>query len=359
VSTQLPYTDAQRREAADWFVLIRDANDAKSESFQAWLRWMDQHEGNHAAFDAIARAWHGVWLHLPLPTDEELRRDDYDGSEPVAEWLAKQGASGALMHTAAWPRSRIRLPPRSWLAAAASLVILIAGLLIMSRYLFSHRTVANEFATRLGEQIEITLADGSHVWLGPQSELRVRFDAHHRKAQLTTGEAFFTVKPDRTRPFTVVSAGGNIVAVGTAFNVRALNEHVTVTVSEGVVAVTPRMQLAKRTPQSVRVTSGQELTFSAHQPVEALTIVESPTPGERARWREGVLVYRDEPLRAVVSDVVRHSGLQIEIADAAIGDLHYTGVIYHETVREWVTALPHSFPVTIVSDGERQIIKAR
>ena len=79
--SMLPYTDAQRREAADWFVIIRAENDPKADSIQAWLRWMDQDEGNRAAFDAVGRAWHvapdsGA---RELPTPAELLEDDYDG----------------------------------------------------------------------------------------------------------------------------------------------------------------------------------------------------------------------------------------------------------------------------------------
>ena len=70
-------------------------------------------------------------------------------------------------------------------------------------------------------------------------------------------------------------------------------------------------------------------------------------------------MYRNEPLRAVVNDVVRYSDIRIEIADAVVGDLRYTGVVYHDAVQEWVSALPESFPVTVVSDGTREIIKAR
>ena len=183
----------------------------------------------------------------------------------------------------------------------------------MHRYLRGPH--ADEFTTRTGEQIEITLADGSRVWLGPKSRLHVAFNKVRRDIRLTTGEAFFSVKKDPSRPFTVRSAGGDIVAVGTAFNVRAINDHVTVTVSEGVVAVMPKAQLAVAVPASVRVASGQQLTFTAQHSIKALAVVQS-SPGERARWRDGLLVYRDEPLQEVVSDIVRYSDIQIEIADS-------------------------------------------
>lgn len=351
---ELRYTDAQRREAADWFVVIRDEIDPDAESMQAWLRWMDEHQGNRAAFDSVARVWHATPASsaLQMPSAEELAADDYDADVSVEEWLSRE-------------RTRIpapvvlkaRIPRRAWLAAAA-VVAITAVVLTFNRYLL-RESQADEFTTRTGEQIEITLSDGSHVWLGPKSRLLVDFSKEQRGIQLTTGEAFFSVKKDHRRPFTVGSAGGDIVAVGTAFNVRATDGHVTVAVAEGVVAVTPKAQPAAPKVASVRVTSGQQLTFIAQQPIQASAIVESPTPGERGRWRDGVLVYRNEPLHEVVRDVVRYSDIQIEIADAAVGDMHYSGVIYDDAVREWVSALPESFPVTIVSDGTREIIRAR
>jgi transmembrane sensor len=70
-------------------------------------------------------------------------------------------------------------------------------------------------------------------------------------------------------------------------------------------------------------------------------------------------VYRDEPLQEVVKDIVRYSDVQIEIADPAVGEMRFSGVVYDDAVHEWIAALPESFPVTIVSDGARELIKAR
>lgn len=353
-STSL-YSDEQRREAAEWFVAIRDEIDPDAESMRAWLQWMEQHEGNRAAFDAVARAWHATPASaaLQIPDADAVLADDYDPGLSVEEWLQRQASAGD-MHGRF---TRARTSRRAWFAAAAVLVAGVAGLLFLNREWRDPQ--ADEFATRTGEQIEITLSDGSHVWLGPKSRLLVEFSDDQRRIQLPGGEAFFSVKKDARRPFVVASAGGEIVAVGTAFNVRAVDDHITVAVAEGIVAVTPRAPVAAAKPPSVRVASGQQLTFVAEQPIPALAIVESPTPGERGRWRDGVLVYRNEPLNEVVRDVVRYSDIQIEIADASVGEMHYSGVIYDDAVREWVSALPESFPVTIVSDGTREIIRAR
>ena len=357
----LAYTDTQRREAAEWFVVVRAENDPNAESIQAWLRWMDQHEGNRAAFDSVTAAWHDTpsSLALEMPSTEDLLADDYDGEQSIEEWLGKRSPSNDVVTNGTAPtESKARIPRRVWLAAAAVLIATV-GVLTMNRYLDLRVPRTDEFTTKVGEQIEITLSDGSHVWLGPRSKLLVAFDKQRRGIQLKTGEAFFSVKKDHSRPFTVRSAGGDIIAVGTAFNVRAIDEHVTVSVSEGVVAVTPKAQAADQVAASVHVASGQQLTFTAQQPIKTLNVVQSPAPGERARWREGVLVYRNESLQDVVSDIVRYSNVEVVIADAAVGNLRYSGVVYHDAVREWISALPESFPVVVVSDGTRDIIKAR
>jgi transmembrane sensor len=176
---------------------------------------------------------------------------------------------------------------------------------------------------------------------------------------LEMGEAFFAVKKDHSRPFIVRAPQGDITAVGTAFDVRALADKVTVEVTEGVVSVAPEPRSAGVTPGVVRVASGQQVVIDPRLAAPALAVTQSENPGERSRWREGMLVYRDEPLREVVADVSRYTDRQVEIADDVVGAMRYTGVIYKSAANEWATALPESFPVLLISEGDRIKIKAR
>jgi transmembrane sensor len=357
----LTYTDRQLREASDWFVAIRTDRGAGIDSVHAWLKWMALAEGHRAAFDAVLRAWHRIPLSSApaLPDAVELSQDEYQGDESVQAWLLARDADGSLMSNFVVPRSRrAGLSRRAWLSAAA-VTLGLGGLLSWGHLRSPSGWHSEQFATGTAEQMEITLTDGSHVWLGPRSRLVVAYEPARRAIQLVTGEAFFSVKKELVRPFCVRSAGGDIVAVGTAFNVRATDAQVTVAVSEGIVAVTPATRSTVQTPASLRVSSGQQLTLKARQPVDSMAIVQSAAIGERARWREGALVYRDEPLRDVIADVLRYSELQIEIGDPVVGGFHYSGVIYHDALQEWLQALPESFPVTIRKDGNREIITAR
>ena len=71
-----------------------------------------------------------------------------------------------------------------------------------------------------------------------------------------------------------------------------------------------------------------------------------------------MLVYRDEPLRDVVADVARYSQRQLEITEA-VADLHFSGAVYKNAIDEWARALPESFPVKVVAEGNRVTIMAR
>ena len=127
----VPYTDEQRRQAAEWFVVIHADDDPGAETLQAWLRWMDQAEGNRQAFEAVEHAWHAVPDSVTgsMPTSDELLHDHYDGERSVAAW--SQTASG---------RGR-RFVPAAWHWALAATVCLVAlGLALVRPHL--HPAVA-------------------------------------------------------------------------------------------------------------------------------------------------------------------------------------------------------------------------
>jgi ferric-dicitrate binding protein FerR (iron transport regulator) len=356
----VPYSADQIREATDWFVVIHDGANLNADTLQRWSRWVDAAPGNRLAFEAISRTWHRVptSCELFMPTPDELAADEYDADQPVDEWLVR--GTPPQPHAAPLAGARVRSGgwwPNTW-AIAAAITAALVGLYAMSQFIRVTARHADEFVTRTGEQMEVTLDDGSHVWLGAKSRLSVAFTRQQRAVRLDSGEAFFSVRKDRSRPFTVHASSGDITAVGTAFNVREVADRVIVTVAEGVVKVSQEAQPDTTALIAVNVTSGQQLVLNAQVGAHRLPITQTENPGERARWREGVLVYRDEPLRDVVADVARYSELQLEVTEA-VADLHFSGAVYKNAIDEWTRALPESFPVKVVAEGNRVTIMAR
>ena len=80
-----------------------------------------------------------------------------------------------------------------------------------------------------------------------------------------------------------------------------------------------------------------------------LTNVDPAQPG---RWRDGWLVYQDEPLSAVVADISRYTDRKISLLASVDPTLRFTGAVYRDSVLEWIEALPDVFPVAVDSTGE-------
>lgn len=93
---------------------------------------------------------------------------------------------------------------------------------------------------RGGKVINITLSDGSRIWLNSASSLRypVSFYDNERKVELT-GEAYFEVAKDPGRKFIVTHNNVATEVLGTHFNIKSYSDEpdVKITLLEGSVRV--------------------------------------------------------------------------------------------------------------------------
>lgn len=147
---------------------------------------------------------------------------------------------------AAWERLRSRIHAESvprqrrlgWWRVAAS-IVLVAGLGLMGYWLVNNRvSVVTEQVASGSEVLHDTLSDGSVVVLNKESELIYpsRFKGDQRKVQLK-GEAFFTVTPDKQKPFTIDVDSITVTVVGTSFNIRQAANRTDIIVETGLVRV--------------------------------------------------------------------------------------------------------------------------
>jgi transmembrane sensor len=127
---------------------------------------------------------------------------------------------------------------------------------------------------------QLTLSDGSSVWVNAGSELRYpkTFDSKKREVFLT-GEAYFDIHHDTAKPF-VVHTGRLITTVlGTAFNIKALKpaDAVIVTVTRGKVSVSNGTHLLGY------LTPNRQLTFNK---VNQQSIEKSVNADEVIAWQK-------------------------------------------------------------------------
>lgn len=346
-----PAAEPRRRQATQWFVAHESGQPLAPDQLSQWDAWIDDPK-NRAEYIAIADLHFGVLrISRPLlPSQDELLQDDFDVGRPPVDLRCANPAVGSTQRTrGTWPRFRVAL-----LSAAAALII-VALLAAIRAFLPPTPTsqAAQIYATRAGEQREVTLADGSVMTLGADSAVTVRFTSTGRSIMLTRGEGMFHVQHEAKRPFLVCAAQACVRAVGTVFDVRVYSNRIHIWVQEGVVQVAPSKMIAPDneiigevphwTPQTLA--HGQEMSYSARGGE-----VSAPKPADThiaAAWTQGTLTYRGRPLAEVVEDVQRYIGRPL-LLDPAIGDLQYSGSVVQERVGEWIRRLPDIYPVEIV-----------
>ena len=116
------------------------------------------------------------------------------------------------------------------------------------------------YETRVGEQNAITLVDGTVIELNTASRVQVDYTAQRRSIRLMQGEAFFTVNKDPHRVFEVAAGSGVVRAIGTAFAVRFNEQALTVSVTEGKVALAAVSSQASQTSQHRSITGFADIT---------------------------------------------------------------------------------------------------
>jgi len=316
-TTSDPATTHARQCAAHWLSVLSDENctEAERRQFFAWLRSSGQHVDEFLRLSRLSG---------------RLNQRELWPSADVAELIAAAKASGEgnvtpLDFSPEVVASRRPRTSMRWsLAAAVACVFVVVGLIAVRAEWF-----APEYVTAVGEQRSITLEDGSVVELNSQSRLRAHFETHLRAIELLDGEAIFRVSKDPSRPFRVRTGATDIVAVGTAFNVKASDSRTVVTVLEGRVRVNQRDAAALSAAAAAKAVSefelavGDQLTVAKAQPAIRVSLRDTE---KVTSWTERRLIFEDTPLSAAAAEFARYSPRSIRIEDAAVGQRKINGV---------------------------------
>lgn len=323
-------------QAGEWLLELQES-DVSVERIAEWQQWLARNPEHARAFAELQRTSTFLDLHLaassrtalPWPTQRDVEQD-----------------------------GRIKRPIR-WAAVAATLAVIAVGTALRINGGGGDALVLE---SAVGEHRDFHLSDGSTVWLGAASRVRVAMKPAARTIDLDRGEAYFLVAKDPRRPFSVRSGNAEVTAVGTAFNVRRAGERVEVGVSEGVVAISASSnvlltRLGIGRERDSRLDAGQRLVIEPE--LTAPLKIEAAAPSTVGSWREGRLHYAGEPLASVVSDLNRYSNEPIVLADVSIAGLRVTGTVSEKNISSWLKSLQSALPIEVVGDGSVLKLQAR
>ncbi|MBT2563740.1 DUF4974 domain-containing protein [Pedobacter sp. ISL-68] len=180
--------------------------------------------------------------------------------------------------------------------------------------------VYNKIETPRGGQYKVVLNDGTVVWLNAASSLRypVEFNGKQRKVELT-GEGYFEVAHEKSKPFIVVTNRQEVTVLGTHFNINAYTDEpaVKTTLLEGKVKVFSKINAKQGYLKSGEqaVLSGQD--FNVHQ-VDIMAETD---------WKDGRFIFRDEDFASILRKLSRWYNIDVEYNTKSTDNLSFSGQI--------------------------------
>ena len=167
----------------------------------------------------------------------------------------------------------------------------------------------NTMSTPRGGQYQLSLPDGSKVWLNSESSITypVVFAAQERKVKIT-GEAYFEVAKDKTKPFRVETNDMQVEVLGTHFNVKAYADEGPTKTSllEGSVKIDKQV-----------LKPGQAFMNGRIVPTNV---------DQDVAWKNGIFNFNNQNLSQVMKELARWYDLEIAYPDG-IPQKEYGGEI--------------------------------
>jgi ferric-dicitrate binding protein FerR (iron transport regulator) len=175
--------------------------------------------------------------------------------------------------------------------------------------------------------IDMQLSDGSHVWLNAGSSVTfpIAFVGNERKVSVT-GEAYFEISHDKTKPF-IVSANNkaDVTVLGTHFNVNAYDDEATlkVTLLEGSISV-----------NNTIIKPGQQAQVSSD-----IKVVNNVDLAEVMAWKNGNFKFTRTDLKVIMREIGRWYDVEVSYEGNIPVQLYNVGVPRTANVSEVLRGL--------------------
>ncbi|MCP4123013.1 MAG: DUF4974 domain-containing protein [Bacteroidetes bacterium] len=290
-----------------------------TEEQQQLEQWLKEDATHHELFDKLETSWKQAESYK-----EDFHVDLDKGWQSIQSRISEVKETPRIIPF--WQLSAVRI--------AASLVLLIGiGWAALN---FFNRDHAGQFATHItssDEVKEISLPDGTTVWLNENSEISYPEKFNQRDVNLS-GEAEFKVTHDATNPFTVAASGTKTTVLGTTFNVDATNEMVSVSLIEG------RIAFASPEEEEVILAPGETASYNAAEGV--LTQQVHSTQNFNS-WKTGELDFDQQPLEVVVDDLEEYFEINIDLKNESEEACLFTGTFKEPSFDEILDVLSFTF----------------
>jgi transmembrane sensor len=198
--------------------------------------------------------------------------------------------------------------------------LLLLTLLGVALYTVINRVSTVQVIAAVNEKGKtVALPDGSLVTLNADTKLHYskKFGKINREITLT-GEAFFDVKHDASKPFVIHAGDARVRVLGTSFNVnmREKNEGVEVYVTTGLVELSENNNVDNRQliqPGNIGILHNNKITVAHTGDANSLA------------WKTGKITFSDTPLGKAVSVLGKFYNVHIVLKGEGMDTINING----------------------------------
>lgn len=205
----------------------------------------------------------------------------------------------------------------------------------------------NTMSTPRGGQYQLTLPDGTKVWLNASSSITfpVAFTGNKRDVAIT-GEVYFEVAKNKAQPFIVdVNKQLQVEVLGTHFNINSYPEEsvIKTTLVEGSVRVS-NQQTIVLTPGQQAIAQGAELAVNP-----------KPNIAQVLAWKNGLFDFQDMRFAEAMRQVERWYDIQV-VYEGPAPDMEFTGGMDRGIQLSGIIRFLNDYGIKTRLEGRRLII---
>lgn len=223
----------------------------------------------------------------------------------------------------------------SWLKAAALVFIISAAALFTFRKNKTQQIVYQSFSTVNGKTKKIILPDGTEIWMNASTTIRIANNfnsSKFRKVYLDHGQAFFHVKRDTLRPFSIKTEKFITTVLGTSFDIKSYPElhSYQVAVTSGKVKV-DYFNHGKSSSLNKGLIKDQVLTYNLKT---EKAMVSNQNVNLISHWKTDRALYLNNlNLVQIGAELARQFNLSVEVTHAEKAKNTYTLYIGHQPIQ--------------------------
>lgn len=306
-------------------IIVCLSGKATPEEKQELTEWIQRHPDNRRHYQQMQNIWH--------ITHPAFQSEEINIGEAHAAFMKK-------LPLIPWYRKAFAY----WQRAAA---ILLLPLIVYSVYQQIENSGKEEQGTGTFQEVmapygtrsKVNLPDGSVAWLNAGSvlEFPTTFKKGERTVQLK-GEAFFEVEADSENPFVVKTNILSVRATGTAFNVEAYEKDSTTFVT----MVNGKISVSIGNAHPFAMVAGERMKYNL---IRSDCEVIKTDPYKWCAWKDGLMIFRDDPLSDVFKRLEQTFNVDIAIRDAEISRYLYRATFENESLDEILRLLQMTAPI--------------